>query len=88
VEPTLPSGAPLADDRAVAEALRSFVCALGAATADVHVEYDAGVVTLTGAVATATQQQAVEDLVRAHDGVTDVVSELRIAVPGVVASGF
>ena len=49
---------------------------------------DAGVVTLTGAVASATQRQAIEDLVRAHDGVTDVVSELRVAVPGVVASGF
>ena len=88
MEPTLPSHAPVTDDRAVAEALRSFVCALGAATTDVRVEYASGVVRLTGAVETATQRQAVEDLVRAHDGITSVICELRVASPGVIASGF
>lgn len=65
-----------------------FVCALGSAAAGVHVAYRAGVVTLLGAVASATQRQAIEDLVAAHDGVDRVVSELAIGAAGCVSSGF
>jgi osmotically-inducible protein OsmY len=75
-------------DDAVAEALRAFVCALGPAAIDVRVEYRGGVVTLSGAVTSATQQQAIEDLLSAHDSVERVVSELRVSAPGVIASGF
>ncbi len=65
------------------------MCALGPAAADVRLEYRAGVVTLTGAVASATQRQAVEDLLAAHDFVTTVIGELRVAASsGVIASGF
>ena len=88
MEPTLSSDAPAASDHDIAEALRSFICALGPATADVRLDYSAGVVRLTGSLPTSTQRQAVEDLVRAHHGVIDVVCELQVATPGVVASGF
>jgi osmotically-inducible protein OsmY len=88
VEPTSRPAIATTDDRAITEALRAFVCALGSASVDVRLDYRAGVVTLTGAVASAIHRQAVEDLVAAHDGVTGIVSELRLAVPGVIASGF
>jgi osmotically-inducible protein OsmY len=42
-------------------------------------------VTVSGAVPSATHQQAIEDLLSAHDGVERVVSELRIAAAGVRA---
>ena len=60
----------------------------GPAAVDVRVEYHAGVVTIAGQVASATQRQAIEDLLLAHDGVESVVSELRVVAPGVIASGF
>ena len=69
----------------MAEALRTFVCALGPGAADVRAEYLAGVVTLSGDVASTTQQQAIEDLLAAHDGVERVVSTLRVVAPGVRA---
>ena len=88
VEPTSRPAIATTDNDAITEALRAFVCALGPAAADVRLDYRAGVVMLTGAVASETHRQAVEDLVAAHDGVTGIVSELRVAVPGVIASGF
>lgn len=78
----------IADDDDVAEALRTFVCALGPAAADVRVEYRAGVVTVAGHVASETQRQTIEDLLLAHDGVESVVSKLCVVAPGVIASGF
>lgn len=87
MEPIYRPTTPVVDDDAIAEALRAFVCALGPAAAEVRVEYAAGAVTLAGAVASATQRQAIEDLLLAHDGVESVVSELRVAARGVTASG-
>ena len=88
MEPTSRPAIAATDD-AAAEALRAFVRALGPAAADVRVEYHTGVVTLAGAVPSATQRQAIEDLVAAHDGVTNVICELRVAASsGVIASGF
>jgi osmotically-inducible protein OsmY len=78
VEPTSRPAPAIEHDDAIAEALQAFVCALGPAAAAVRLEYIAGVVTLSGDVASATQRQAVEDLLSAHDGVERVVSELRI----------
>jgi osmotically-inducible protein OsmY len=88
VEPTSRPAPAIANDDAVTESLRDFVCALGPAAADVRLEYRAGVVTLTGAVASATQRQAIEDLVAAHDSVARIASDLRVVAPGVVASSF
>ena len=88
VEPTSQQTAATTADDAIADALRAFVCALGPAAAEVRLEFAGGGVTLTGAVASDTQRQAVEDLLAAHDGVTNVICELRVAAPGVVASGF
>jgi osmotically-inducible protein OsmY len=88
VEPLSKPATAIEHDDAIAEALRAFVGALGPAAAAVRVAYRAGVVTLSGAVASETQRQAVEDLLSAHDGVERVVSELRVSAPGVIASGF
>ncbi len=88
VEPTSRPAPAIADDSAITEALRAFVCALGPSAADVRLEFADGVVTLTGIVASDTQRQAVEDLLAAHDGVTNVICNLRMAAPGVVASSF
>lgn len=74
------------DDDAIAEALRTFVCALGPAAAAVRVEFHAGVVSLIGGIASATQRQAIEDLVAAHDGVERVASELRVVAGGGVTA--
>jgi osmotically-inducible protein OsmY len=82
MDPTYRPMTSIADDAAVTEALRTFACALGPAAADVRVEFHAGVVTLAGCVASATQRQAIEDLVAAHDGVDRVASELRVAADG------
>ncbi len=71
-----------AADDAIAEALRAFVYALGPAAVNVRVEYRAGVVTVAGQVASATQKQAIEDLLLAHDGVESVASELRVVADG------
>jgi osmotically-inducible protein OsmY len=88
VEPAFRPATVIADDDAIAEALRTFVCALGPGAVDVRVEYCAGVVTVAGQVASATQRQAIKDLLLAHDGVESVVSELSVVAPGVVASGL
>jgi osmotically-inducible protein OsmY len=88
MDPTLRPTTVIADDDAIAEALRTFVCGLGPAAAEVRVEYRAGVVTVAGQVPSATQRQAIEDLLLTHDGVESVVSELCVAAPGVIASGF
>jgi osmotically-inducible protein OsmY len=45
---------------------------------DVDVEVRDGVATLRGRVATATERQAIEDLVRWHDGVVRLESRLRV----------
>ena len=84
MEPTSQQATVTAEDNAIAEALRAFVCALGPAATDVRLEFAAGVATLTGAVASDTQRQAVEDLLAAHDGIDAVVCELRVVAPSVV----
>ena len=84
VEPTSRQTTATTADDAIADALRTFVCALGPAAADVRLEFAAGVATLTGAVASDTQRQAVEDLLAAHDGIDAVVCELRVVAASVV----
>lgn len=88
VEPAFRPTTLIAADDAIAEALRTFVCALGPAAVDVRVDYRAGVVTVTGQVASDTQRQAIEDLLLAHDGVESVVSELCVVASGVASSSF
>lgn len=46
---------------------------------DILVRYTRGVVSLDGEVATAQQREAVEELVRWHECVTDVVNNVRVA---------
>ncbi|HEY7802442.1 MAG TPA: BON domain-containing protein [Dehalococcoidia bacterium] len=46
---------------------------------DILVRYNRGVVSLDGEVATAQQREAVEELVRWHECVTDVVNNVRVA---------
>lgn len=86
MEPAYRPATAAYDDDAIAEALRVFVCALGPAAAEVRLEFHAGAATVAGVVASATQRQAIEDLLRAHDDVESVVSELRVvADSGVIA---
>ena len=57
-------------DRFLAEAITAFV--LRAAAEDVRVDCHAGVASLRGAVRSHSARTALEDLVRAHDGVCAV----------------
>ena len=85
VEPTSQQTLVTADDDAIANALRAFVCALGPAAADVRLEFADGVATLTGTVASDTQRRAVEDLIEAHEAVAALASELRVVTPSPVS---
>lgn len=69
-----------AADTEVARALSEYVQrAMNLPRGAITVEYSAGVASLSGSVATATQAQAIEELVRWHDQVSNVVNRLRVA---------
>ena len=86
VEPTSRPGTSIEHEDAIAEALRAFLCALGPAAADTRVAFGRGVATLSGAVASTAQRQAIEDLVSASDGVERVVNALGVSSQGVIAT--
>lgn len=71
-----------APDHAVAAALTFF--ARSVAGDGVNVAYASGTATITGHVASAKHAEALVDLIRWHDGVGRVESELSIGVPAPV----
>ena len=81
---------PLAgiSDAEVERALNDFVGrALRPSSGSVAVAYTAGTARLSGSVASAVQANAIEDLVRHHDGVERVVSAIAVLAPAVGAEG-
>ena len=66
----------------VAAALRAYIeRSVNLPSGAVGVRYRAGIATISGAVGSDSQAQAIEDLIRWHEGVADVVNRLRVAVP-------
>lgn len=75
-------------DRDVAAALAAYVeRAVNLPVGAIAVEFEAGVALLTGMVAAEAQREAIEELVRWHDGVRDVVNRLRVAPASGVRAG-
>jgi osmotically-inducible protein OsmY len=73
-------------DAQVEEALNAYVRrSLQPRAAPVVVQYQGGLVQVSGQVASASESQAIEDLLRWHDGVSEVVN--RLVVIGVSAQG-
>lgn len=70
---------PDADIDTAAELQRYVARAMHRHGCGIAVSFDRGSVTLDGHAASATHARAIEDLVAAHDGVTSVVSRLRVA---------
>jgi osmotically-inducible protein OsmY len=69
-------------DVEVGRALSEYVGrTLNVRAGSVVVEYVAGVACISGHIASASQRQAIEDLIRWHDQVRDVVNNLRTAGP-------
>jgi len=70
------------DDRAISAALGEYVArAINLQPGVVSVDYVGGAATLSGFVESDTKARAIEDLIRWHDRVDDVVSNLRVGVP-------
>jgi osmotically-inducible protein OsmY len=66
-------------DSAVSEALSDYVTrAMNVPPGQIVVQYRSGIVSLAGTVTSAAQAEAIEDLLRWHDRVIDVVSHLRV----------
>lgn len=75
-------------DSDVASALSAYVeRAMNLQPGVIAVEYSRGTVTLNGVVTSMTQARAIEDLVRWHDRVEDIVNNLQSAASGVTMSG-
>ena len=73
------AGGPEVD---VAAALRAYIeRSVNLPAGAVGVRYRAGIATISGSVGSDLQVQAIEDLIRWHEGVVDVVNRLRVAVP-------
>jgi osmotically-inducible protein OsmY len=67
---------PEIEETAIAAALEAFVARVGAGR--VRVAFVAGTASLSGVVGSETQRQALDDLVRAHDGVRSVHNGLVV----------
>jgi len=75
-----------AHDEAVSEALADYVRrAANVPNGAVRIKYQSGIVTLAGTVGSATRSQAIEDLIRWHERVIDVIKHLRVAAPAEVS---
>jgi osmotically-inducible protein OsmY len=75
-----------ARDDDLSEALAAYVKrAANVPPGAIRVEYRSGIVTIAGTARSATQAQAIEDLVRWHERVIDVVNHLRVAAPAEVS---
>ena len=66
-------------DARVSRALTAFVSRAAGRAAEIDVEYNDGVATVAGHVASRTHARAIVELVRWHDGVERVVSRLRVS---------
>ncbi len=67
----------------VAEALQAYIeRSANVPVGAVSVKYRAGIATISGIVGSDLHAEAIEDLVRWHEGVVDVVNRLRIAASG------
>lgn len=67
----------------VAAALRAYIeRSANLPAGAVGVRYRAGIATISGSVGSDSQVEAIEELIRWHEGVVDVVNRLRVAVPG------
>jgi hyperosmotically inducible protein len=76
---SVPSQSSAVSDSVItARAKMALLGAHGTDAGSVHVTTNGGVVLLTGHVASATQKQKVDEVVRGLDGVTDVHNELAI----------
>lgn len=74
-------------DAEVAAALSAYARrAMHLQHAPVTVDYSKGTARLSGTVATRGEARAIEDLIRWHDRVEEVVNELRIAAPPATSS--
>ncbi len=68
------------DDSDVAEALSAYISrSLTLPYGRIRVTYRDGVASLDGSVASERQREAIEDLIRWHECVTDVVNRVRVA---------
>lgn len=74
-------GSGVSDSVITARAKMALLGAKDTDAADVHVTTSGGVVMLTGHVASATQKQKAEDVVRGLDGVTEVHNALAVQGP-------
>jgi osmotically-inducible protein OsmY len=75
-------------DNEVEQALNEYVQrSLRMPPAAVAVNYRAGVAHVSGHVASASESQAIEDLLRWHDAVSDVVNRLRVIAPQARGAG-
>ena len=73
-------------DEEVSEALAAYVSrAANVPPGGIRVKYRSGIVTLSGFVESATRAQAIEDLVRWHERVIDVINHVRVAAPAEVS---
>jgi len=71
--------APEVPDDEVAAALEAYIQrAMNVAPGTIEVQYRSGVASLSGRVSSTSQGEAIEDLVRWHDRVTDVENRLRV----------
>jgi osmotically-inducible protein OsmY len=74
-------------DEGISAALQDYVWRAVPASDAISVEYDGGIVTLSGEVASATRARAIVDLLEAHEVVTAVVDRLRVVEPAAVPRG-
>ena len=75
-------------DADVQDALNRYVAhAMGMAHGAIRVRYDGGVASLSGTVPSAVQREAIEDLVRWHDRVSDVINRLQVGPPQAATRG-
>jgi len=75
-----------AHDEEVSDALSDYVRrAANVPHGAVRIKYQSGIVRLEGTVGSATRAQAIEDLIRWHERVIDVINHLRVAAPAEVS---
>ncbi|MHB8376371.1 MAG: BON domain-containing protein [Dehalococcoidia bacterium] len=68
------------DDSEVAQALGAYINrAVTLPYGEIRITYSEGVASLEGDVATERQREAIEDLIRWHECVTDVINHVRVA---------
>lgn len=70
----------MAPDAEVAQALNAYIeRAMNLPRGSIVVDFEHGLASLSGSVPSVAHRQAIEELVRWHDGVIDVINKLRVA---------